>query len=231
VFESLQKDSAGFSPFAAGLTAGFISGYLSSPFARARTVLQTFGDAAAAAGITTWRSVIFGRGAFAAAPSWAARTAGHTAVIFTLFEHEKTRLEATFPAASPTLLHLAASAHAACVSCVLLNPIDLACTRYFYQSAESAASAGAGAAASAPRYASPLDAARQVVVAEGALGLYRGLGANLLRVVPHTAATFALLHMLRGAGGWLHARAPELRSLRGRPERPSFTALESCSPM
>lgn len=79
---------------------------------------------------------------------------------------------------SPTLRHLAASLGAACASCFLMNPLDVYCTRLFHSSATpSAPAAGAGAGLRAL--------------------FYTGLGANMLRTVPHTVLTFVIAGALR----------------------------------
>ena len=197
-YDMLSSEQVGLSPFASGLGAGFLSGWLSSPLARARTILQMGSSSSA-----TLHTLLVGKRAFSAAPSWALRNAGHTALIFSLFELGRQTLEEALPSAPRLLLHLAASANAAAVSCVLLNPIDLACSRVFYQSASSTAGDHATTGAvrgAAARYASPLDCARQVWRVEGVMGLYRGVGANLMRMVPHTTATFVLLHILKERG-------------------------------
>lgn len=189
-YEHLSAGPMGLTPFIAGLGAGFLSGWISSPLARARTILQMDGGNTAT---YSWSSLLLSRHSFAAAPMWAMRNAGHTALIFSLFEWGRQHLEAASPSTPSTILSLASSAYAATVSCVLLNPLDLACSRAFYLSAGH----HDGATSLSPRHTSALDCVQRVLNGEGPLGLYRGLGANLLRMVPHTTATFVLLNTIR----------------------------------
>ena len=81
------------------------------------------------------------------------------------------------------------------LSCFLMNPLDVLATRVFAASAQllpppprrlAKAAAPAAAAASAP--------VRPLLLLRTA---YRGLGANLLRTVPHTVLTFVFIEALR----------------------------------
>lgn len=187
-YDALSDASSGASPMASGFAAGLVGGWLSSPLARARTIMQV----SSAFSITD----ALRNQPFAAAPSWALRNAAQTAFIFSFFEYGRLTLEEAFPKAPLSLLHLAASVNAATISCVLLCPLDLACTIVFSQSASREARPSLE---QSRLYASPLDCARQILAREGAGGLYRGLGASLLRMVPHTGVTFLLMEVLRGS--------------------------------
>jgi hypothetical protein len=90
------------------------------------------------------------------------------------------------------------------ISCVLLCPLDVACTVVFSQSASGAVGGVAArvetlGTQSNRVYASPLDCASHILARDGVRGLYRGLGASLLRMVPHTGVTFLLAEVLRGS--------------------------------
>ena len=96
-----------------------------------------------------------------------------------------------------------------------MNPVDLIATRLFHRaSLESqlryagSATLGGGSFGSAalalpasppPRAAAPsaLSCLAETLHSEGVAGLYRGLSANILRIVPHTVITFAVLELLR----------------------------------
>ena len=69
-----------------------------------------------------------------------------------------------------------------------------------------------GAADARHRYAGPLDAARQLVRAEGAAGVFRGLGATMARECPGNAVYFSvylsLRDRLRGGAAPADAAAP-----------------------
>lgn len=174
--------SGALSPVTSGLAAGLVAGFLSSPLARARTLLQAAAPSNAPASLRALAS-----GAFAGAPSWALRNAGHTACIFTVFEHAKRLVEASSPELAPAAVHATASLGAATASVLVMNPLDVACARAFATSARRAAGGGASA----------FECAARLVAAEGPAGLYRGLLPNLLRTVPHTVLTFTLVEALR----------------------------------
>ena len=87
----------------------------------------------------------------------------------------------------PTARHLLASLGAAAVSCVVMNPVDVACVRRFHATADASKSgAKPPAGACSAWYGS----------------LFRGLWVSLARTVPHTMLTLTSLSIaehLRGA--------------------------------
>jgi len=167
---------------AGGFMAGGVAGFVSSPLARWRTLRQAGGS-----GASSSLSLLMAR-PFAGAPAWALRNAGHTACIFHLFGATSRVLERSSPALPPTLQHLAASLFAASVSCFLMNPLDVYCTRTFHSSLEPV---------DAPLRAVPATPANGRTFAAAAAAGYKGLSANLLRTVPHTVLTFVILEALR----------------------------------
>lgn len=186
-----ELNESGMPAPASGVVAGFVSGFISSPLARARTLVQTSrvsgrGGASAAA-------LVFAPRAFQGATIWSLRNAGHTAIIFSLHGALKRRLGDAAPAASPTALHLVASVHAALVSCVVMNPVDVLATRFYCQPELRAVGSGVSVVAS------PAEVVWRTVAEEGLGGLFRGLSANVLRIVPHTAVTLAVADALRQA--------------------------------
>ena len=164
----------------AGLLSGGIAGFISSPLARLRTLRQA-GEARSSAAtlLTTGRP-------FAGSHKWAARNAGHTACIFGIFGAADAALAESETGLTPTMRHLAASLVSAAASCVLMNPLDVITTRCFFHSR-------ALSGPTAPPLASPPASWLASAVAAG----YSGLGANLLRTVPHTVITFVLAGALR----------------------------------
>lgn len=182
-------------PAAGGLMAGGIAGFLSSPLALWRTLRQ-------AGAVSTAESVVQAR-PFAGALPWALRNAGHTACIFELFARTSRALEDSAAPLSPTLRHLAASLVAATTSCFLMNPLDVYCTRRFHDSLHTPPVVGSGSgtviAGPAFRPSVPIGTAAagtpslRCLFAAG----YRGLGANLLRTVPHTVLTFVFVGWMR----------------------------------
>lgn len=196
------------SPPVAGFIAGAIAGAVASPFAKARTVAQR--QAAGSAGGVQLSRLVAGAKAAApsklgwgAAASWSLRNGGHTGIIFSCYEHFRWHLAAAFPSLPGTVHSLSASLAASSLSCVAVNPMDVVATRLFAQSAPqravalSASSSCSAAAIATPVYSSPLDVVVKTVLADGVPGLYRGLGANIARVVPHTCITFAIVEALR----------------------------------
>jgi len=190
-----------------GFVAGYIAGYIAAPIAQARTIQQGEGGAARAGG----RSQLSAGEAlrlkpFAGASSWALRNAGHTAILFTLYERFQESLRATWPHAPNTALNLCASLQAATISCFVMNPVDLVATRLFHQASLRQEGpprplphlhAPPAAQTQPVFYTSPLDCARKTMVAEGVGGFYRGLSANVVRIVPHTVITFLLIETMR----------------------------------
>ena len=181
LFRALHGDGSDQSlvhcgPIASGLFAGAVSGFLSSPLARLRTLRQA-GDSVSSAKALMQRP-------FEGAAPWAARNAGHTACIFTLFAAASQRLDVSWADAPSSARHLISSLFAASVSCVLMNPLDVYCTRLYHSGSVGADSAAA--------YRSSL--------LGSLLAGYRGLSANLMRTVPHTVLTFVLLERWRGIG-------------------------------
>lgn len=176
----------------AGFVAGLVAGFISSPLAKART-LQQSGERLSVLEAVSARP-------FAGAGAWAARNGGHTTVIFTVYNSARGRLRTALPTLPTSWVYLLASLQAATISCVVMNPIDVVATRIFHQ--ESSAARGSPAA-----YRGALDCALQTLRGEGLRGLYRGLGANLLRIAPHTTLTFGIVEALRSWRGSAFWRA------------------------
>jgi hypothetical protein len=197
------------SPPVAGFVAGSIAGAVASPFAMARTAAQRE-SAGLAGGMQLSRLATEAKAAapsglgWGAVASWSLRNGGHTGIIFSCYEHFRWHLAAAFPSLPGAVHSLSASLAASSLSCVAVNPIDVVATRLFAQSAPrpelaiSAASSTCGVGAIVtPMYSSPLDVVVKTVLADGVPGLYRGLGANIARVVPHTCITFAIVEAFR----------------------------------
>jgi hypothetical protein len=167
-----------------GFTAGFLAGTVASPFARARTLLQ------ARPGESGWPELI--SRPFAGAGAWGLRNAGHTACIFAGYGYLKAAVEERRPETPEWQVHLGTSLVAASFSCCVMNPVDLVCTRV-YEASRGRGSAGGSAGAPYETLRTFQDA----VAADGFVGLYRGLAANLARIVPHTVVTFVIAETVR----------------------------------
>jgi hypothetical protein len=74
------------------------------------------------------------------------------------------------------------------VSCIFMNPTDVARTRYYNQKYVN----GKGVT-----YSSGIDAARTILRKEGALAFYTGFTSHFLRIGPHFVLTFLFLGVLR----------------------------------
>jgi hypothetical protein len=173
VFDSLT--SSGIPAGLSGFSAGFLAGTIASPFARARTLMQARSD-------TGWADLT--SRPFSGATTWGLRNAGHTACIFAGYGYLKDAVELRRPETPAWQVHLGTSLVAASFSCCVMNPIDLLCTRVYDASA-----------ARSP--ATPLQILQDAVAADGFAGLYRGLTANLARIVPHTVVTFVIAETVR----------------------------------
>mmetsp|Transcript_29160 Transcript_29160/g.89330 ORF Transcript_29160/g.89330 Transcript_29160/m.89330 type:complete len:304 (-) Transcript_29160:212-1123(-) len=195
----------GLSPPVGGFIAGTVAGAVASPFAKARTAAQR--EAVLARDrihpLKLPASVSWG-----ASSSWALRNGGHTGIIFSCYENFKCQLAVTLPLLSETTHSLLASLAASSLSCVVVNPLDVVATRLFVQpttrpaiSVSSLTHNCANAAVASPVYSSPLDVVVKIVLAEGIPGLYKGLAANIARIVPHTCLTFAIVEVLRSRIG------------------------------
>jgi hypothetical protein len=132
------------------------------------------------------------------------RNAGHTACIFAGYGYLKAAVEQRRPETKAWQVHLGTSLVAASFSCCVMNPIDLVCTRVYDASA-----------ARSPT--SPLHTLQDVIAADGFAGLYRGLTANLARIVPHTVVTFLIAETVRTRLG-VRRLAPSGNLTYGDPE-------------
>lgn len=74
------------------------------------------------------------------------------------------------------------------VSCVFMNPVDVARTRYYNQKYID----GKGVS-----YSSGINAAKSILRKEGAMAFYTGFASHFLRVGPHFVLTFLFLGVLR----------------------------------
>jgi len=199
----VHDERHGLSPVGGGLCAGFAAGLISSPLAKARTLQQRAGNSTAEIGYHVPRSLDALRvRPFHGSLSWALRNGGHTACIFALYGHLKTMISSQWIEAPAPAVHLGASLQASVISCVLMNPFDLVATRMYHQ-ASTLHTLGVSEGEVRLVYASAVDCAAKTVVADGVQGLYRGLGANIVRIVPHTVTTFVILEALRSHVGHL----------------------------
>merc|ERR1711920_141460 len=174
-------------PAVTGFVAGYIAGYISAPFAQAKTIQQQGASSSklSAAGVLWARP-------FAGASAWALRNAGHTSIMFSLYESLRRKSAVALPSVPPVALNLLASLQAATVSCLVMNPVDLVATRLFHQ-----ASLGGTSMQTPAVRTEPIECIRHTLASEGVSGFYRGLAANVVRVVPHTVITFLILEALR----------------------------------
>lgn len=210
-------------PTVSGVLAGCAAGFLASPLAQVRTLqqgivspAQTTSSASSSSASASARGGRAGSGfilsvlraqPFAGATCWSIRNGGHTSIIFSLYGYSRDRIHEWSPRLSAPALNLCATLFAATVSCVLMNPVDLVATRLFADAGRGKALqrggvkavGGVRAVAAFPQYTSAIDCALKTVVHEGVGGLYKGLGANIARIVPHTVLTFGLMEMLRSA--------------------------------
>lgn len=72
---------------------------------------------------------------------------------------------------------------------IFMTPADVVSTRLYNQSIDSS---GKGSL-----YAGPVDCLVQVLRTEGVLGIYKGIGANYLRVGPHSVIMLSVWTLLR----------------------------------
>jgi len=210
LFASLSSNTD--RPLTSGLLAGGVAGLVSSPLARLRTLQQAGDHMFASAARATAAAPFSGAGI------WSLRNAGHTACIFYLYEAALRRLSVRLDGAGvpPLVLYLSASLCASVTSCLLMNPLDVLATRAFHAPPANAAALAAGfhtpthlntpvAAPSTLR--TTLRTPARVPLKWPLLDTaYRGLGANLIRTVPHTVLTFVFLEALRGNVPLLPAR-------------------------
>lgn len=93
------------------------------------------------------------------------------------------------PVASLPLLHVSGTlATERTVQCVCMQPFDLVGARMMNQPVSAT---GLGL-----RYQSPVDCFAQTVKHEGLAGLYKGVGANYLRMGPQYILTFVFFEQL-----------------------------------
>jgi len=207
---------------ACGLIAGLVGGVVSSPLAQARTILQgPVGGAACGGSRNPLLSAmqLVRSDPFAGASAWGVRNGGHTSCIFATYElvkyqlsrwaaavdvtqqqtqqcgaerHEREPLDSHAPSLAICAL---SSLIASTISCVVMHPVELSCTRFFHLRLR-------GQTDGTPTHlsqhlSSPLRVASHILRTDGYVGLYKGLGASTLRMVPHTTVTFILIEGMR----------------------------------
>jgi len=200
---ALQSEAV--TPAVGGFIAGAIAGAIASPLAKARTVAQRESGHAKVARTSTWKAL--SSNPFAGSASWSLRNGGHTGIIFSCYERFRRDLRVALPWLPATAHSLLASLGASSLSCVAVNPLDVVATRLFAQAAEQSAqpalacscvgSAHGVLIAPPVYYSSTMDVVVKTVLDEGVVGLWKGLAANIARIVPHTCLTFAIVETIR----------------------------------
>ncbi|PSC75043.1 Mitochondrial substrate carrier family B [Micractinium conductrix] len=117
----------------------------------------------------------------------------YSATNFWVYEHVNEQWKRAFPSQGPLAAgdvarRLVAGGTAGMSACALAYPLDLVRTRLAAQTTQR-------------HYTGIGQAMRMIVAEEGARGLYRGLGATLVQVVPSLAINYAAYETMRS--GWL----------------------------
>jgi solute carrier family 25 protein 34/35 len=191
----------------AGACSGILGSFFGSPFFLVKTRLQSFSDGGVGVGYQhaylqgknkMWRGLVHifkreggVRGLYAGAETAMMRTAIASAAQLATYDAAKNGLKRTFGYEEGLRLYMLASVVTAAVVGVVMNPMDVATTRMYNQMRQGK---GEGAL-----YKGPVDCLVKTVQSEGLRGLMKGVGAQYLRLAPHTILTLVFLEQTRNA--------------------------------
>ena len=136
------------------------------------------------------RTIVRNQGAsglYAGLPAFILRCMALVGAQMTTYDIVKAKILGTKTMENGPLLHSCASAVAAGVACLSMQPFDLVGARMMNQPVTD----GKGVL-----YSGPVDCLVKTVVKEGPLALYKGAGANYLRMGPQYILTFVFFEKL-----------------------------------
>jgi len=193
--------------FGLAMTAGGLAGVIACPFFTLKTQLQVQSSMAGelAVGyqhahrglVDAFRTTVRESGPaglYAGLPAFLCRCVALVAAQMTTYDWAKQNIRDQKLLVDNTALHVVSSAIAAGAACVCMQPFDLVGARMMNQPT----SCGVGT-----RYASPFDCFIKTIRGEGPAGLYKGVGANYVRMGPQYILTFVFFEkLIESHRGW-----------------------------
>lgn len=173
----------------AGASSGIIGAALGSPFFLVKTRLQSYSPFLPVGtqhhyrnawdGLRTIQRTEGVKGLFRGIGPAMVRTGFGSSVQLPTYFFAKRRLVRHLDMKEGLALHLASSTCSGFVVCVVMHPPDTVMSRMYNQSGNL--------------YSSAFDCLFRTVRTEGVLAVYKGFGAHLARILPHTVRSYAVL--------------------------------------
>ncbi|BFZ59467.1 Mitochondrial oxaloacetate carrier protein [Saitoella coloradoensis] len=173
----------------AGAFSGVLGGCLGSPFYLVKTRMQSYSPVLPVGTQHYYRHMFdaFGqiyrkdgaKGLFRGMDAAIMRTGAGSSVQLPIYNYAKAFIEKHDLIGDGPAKHLSASAISGFGVCTVMQVFDTVMTRMYNQSGQL--------------YKNPFDCFYKTVKAEGFLALYKGFGAHLLRVGPHTVLTLTFM--------------------------------------
>ncbi|KAL6929077.1 Mitochondrial oxaloacetate carrier protein [Hanseniaspora valbyensis] len=168
----------------AGATSGIIGAIIGSPLYLVKTRMQSYSTHVKIGQQTHYKSFLNGLtqiykneggilGLFKGVDAAILRTGAGSAVQLPIYNSAKHFLLKNELMTEGTPLHLTASTISGIGVGIVMNPWDVILTRVYNQQGHS-------------YYTGPIDCLKKTVKSEGVLALYKGFGAQIFRIAPHT---------------------------------------------
>lgn len=174
----------------AGAMSGIAGAIVGSPMYLVKTRMQSYSDQIKIGEQTHYRSAWDGlrqiytaegiRGLFRGVDAAIIRTGAGSSVQLPIYNFAKHELKKTGYFADGPGLHLVSSVSAGVGVAVVMGPADTILTRVYNQHSSNL-------------YSGPIDCFMKTVRAEGVMALYKGFGAQVLRIGPHTVLTLTFM--------------------------------------
>ncbi|AQZ17744.1 OAC1 (YKL120W) [Zygosaccharomyces parabailii] len=173
----------------AGASAGIIGAILGSPLYLVKTRLQSYSDSVAIGEQTRYKGVWDGlrtiyksegiKGLYRGTDAAIMRTGAGSAVQLPIYNVTKALIKDNNLLQEGTALHLTASMIAGFGVAIVMNPWDVILTRIYNQKGDL--------------YKGPIDCFVKTVKIEGPTALYKGFGAQVFRIAPHTILCLTMM--------------------------------------
>ncbi|CAM9014364.1 unnamed protein product [Wickerhamomyces anomalus] len=174
---------------AAGALSGIAGAVIGSPLFLIKTRMQSFSNKIAIGEQTHYKNFIDGfskilqkegfKGLFRGVDAAIIRTGMGSSVQLPIYNYVKHFLQRHELVSDGTGLHLISSTFAGLGVGVVMNPGDVVLTRMYNQKGDL--------------YKGPIDCFVKTIKYEGVFALYKGFGAQLLRIAPHTILTLTFM--------------------------------------
>lgn len=174
----------------AGAMSGIAGAILGSPMYLVKTRMQSYSDQIKIGEQTHYKSAWDGvrkiytsegiKGLFRGVDAAIIRTGAGSSVQLPIYNFSKYELKKTGYFNDGPALHLVSSISAGVGVAVVMGPADTILTRVYNQHSSNL-------------YSGPIDCFMKTVKSEGVMALYKGFGAQVLRIGPHTVLTLTFM--------------------------------------